>query len=73
MSSADWSQQRKAGGTPVVRVHFALADGIACPLKARCTKAANGKWGRSLTPPLGSVPTILMDCDFPVTPSLVRS
>jgi hypothetical protein len=30
-------------------VHFALADCIACPLKPMCTKAANGKWGRSLT------------------------
>ena len=48
-SSASWSQQRKASGTPVVRVHFALADCIACALKPRCTKAANGKWGRSLT------------------------
>ncbi|PIA98599.1 MULTISPECIES: transposase [Streptomyces] len=48
-TSASWSQQRKASGTPIVRVHFALADCIACPLKPRCTKAANGKWGRSLT------------------------
>ncbi|MCX4615468.1 MULTISPECIES: transposase [Streptomyces] len=49
VASASWSQQRKASGTPLVRVHFALADCIACPLKPRCTKAANGKWGRSLT------------------------
>ncbi|MFJ1554720.1 transposase [Streptomyces mirabilis] len=48
-SSASWSQQRKASRTPLVRVHFALADCIACPLRPRCTKAANGKWGRSLT------------------------
>ncbi|WP_456340791.1 IS1182 family transposase, partial [Streptomyces mirabilis] len=47
--SASWSQQRKASGTPLVRVHFALADCDACPLRPRCTKAANGKWGRSLT------------------------
>jgi hypothetical protein len=48
-TSISWSQQRKASGTPLVRVHFALADCDPCPLKARCTKAANGKWGRSLT------------------------
>ncbi len=47
--SGSWSQQRKASGTPLVRVHFALADCDACPLRPRCTKAANGKWGRSLT------------------------
>ncbi|QDO14022.1 hypothetical protein FNV68_00895 [Streptomyces sp. S1D4-23] len=48
-SSVSWSQQRKASGTPLVRVHFALADCDPCPLRARCTKAANSKWGRSLT------------------------
>ncbi|WP_030549401.1 IS1182 family transposase [Streptomyces albus] len=48
-ASVSWSQQRKASGTPLVRVHFALADCDACPLRPRCTKAANGKWGRSLT------------------------
>ncbi|MEN3586714.1 IS1182 family transposase [Streptomyces sp. ZYX-F-203] len=48
-TSISWSQQRKASGTPLVRVHFALADCDPCPLRARCTKAANGKWGRSLT------------------------
>ncbi|MFG2795062.1 transposase [Streptomyces sp. NPDC048419] len=48
-SSVSWSQQRKASGTPLVRVHFAIADCDPCPLRARCTKAANGKWGRSLT------------------------
>ncbi|WP_275902430.1 transposase [Streptomyces sp. S1D4-23] len=48
-SSVSWSQQRKASGTPLVRVRFALADCDPCPLRARCTKAANGKWGRSLT------------------------
>nr|WP_231905551.1 IS1182 family transposase [Streptomyces davaonensis] len=48
-SSVSWSQQRKASGTPLVRVHFALADCDPCPLRPRCTKAANGKWGRSLT------------------------
>ncbi|MET7898777.1 hypothetical protein [Streptomyces mirabilis] len=47
-SSAGWSQQHKASGTPLVRVHFALADYIPCPLKPGYTKAANGKWGRSL-------------------------
>ncbi|MFJ9908131.1 transposase [Streptomyces sp. NPDC101152] len=49
MVSASWSQQRKASGTPLVRVHFAVADCDSCPLRAKCTKAANGKWGRSLT------------------------
>ncbi|MFD7605963.1 IS1182 family transposase [Streptomyces mirabilis] len=48
-SSVSWSQQRKASGTPLVRVRFALADCDPCPLRARCPKAANGKRGRSLT------------------------
>ncbi|WTW14362.1 IS1182 family transposase [Streptomyces sp. NBC_00019] len=48
-ASVSWSQQRKASGTPLVRVYFALADCDPCPLRPRCTKAANGKWGRSLT------------------------
>ncbi|MFJ8785353.1 transposase [Streptomyces sp. NPDC102476] len=48
-ASVSWSEQRKASGTPLVRVHFALADCAPCPLRTRCTKAANGKWGRSLT------------------------
>ena len=30
-------------------MHFALTDCDPCPLRPRCTKAANGKWGRSLT------------------------
>lgn len=47
--SVGWSDQRKASGTPIARVHFALSDCDPCPLRARCTKAANGKWGRSLT------------------------
>ncbi|WP_331748555.1 transposase [Streptomyces chartreusis] len=47
--SASWSQQRKASGTPLVRVHFAFADCDPCPLRAKCTRAANGKSGRSLT------------------------
>lgn len=47
--SASWSGQRKPNGTPVTRVHFALADCRPCPLRSRCTKAANGTWGRSLT------------------------
>jgi transposase len=47
--STSWSDQRKPSGTPVARVHFALADCDACPLRAQCTKAAHGKWGRSLT------------------------
>lgn len=48
-ASVSWSEQRKASATQLVRVHFALADCDPCPLRARCTKAANGKWGRSLT------------------------
>ena len=48
-SSISWSDQRKPSGTPIARVHFALADCGPCLLRPRCTKAANGKWGRSLT------------------------
>ena len=47
--SLSWPDQRKPNGTPIARVHFALADCNPCPLRSRCTKAANGKWGRSLT------------------------
>ncbi|MFE7753390.1 IS1182 family transposase [Streptomyces sp. NPDC057428] len=47
--SASWSDQRKPSGTPITRVHFAHADCAPCPLRSRCTKAANGTWGRSLT------------------------
>lgn len=48
-AGVSWSEQRKASGTPLVRVHFAFADCGPCPLRPSCTKAANGKWGRSLT------------------------
>jgi transposase len=48
-ASISWSDQRKPSGTPVARVHFALADCDPCPLRHQCTKAAHGKWGRSLT------------------------
>ncbi|MEV7004372.1 transposase [Streptomyces sp. NPDC093982] len=48
-ASVSWSQQRKASGTSIVRVPFAFADCHPCPLRPRSTKAANGKWGRSLT------------------------
>lgn len=48
-TSASWSDQRKSSGTPVTRVHFARADCDPCPLRPACTRAANGKWGRSLT------------------------
>jgi transposase len=47
--STSWSSQRKPNGTPIARVHFALDDCRPCPLRSRCTKAAHGKWGRSLT------------------------
>ncbi|MFE2517832.1 transposase, partial [Streptomyces mirabilis] len=47
--SASWSDQRKSSGTPVSRVHFTAQDCAACPAQGKCTKAANGKWGRSLT------------------------
>jgi IS5 family transposase len=47
--SASWSDQRKSSGTPVSRVHFTAQDCAACPVRGKCTKAANGKWGRSLT------------------------
>ncbi|WP_442818493.1 IS1182 family transposase [Streptomyces sp. NBC_01320] len=48
-TSVSWSDQRKASGTPLARIHFAVTDCAACPLRARCTTATNGKWGRSLT------------------------
>lgn len=44
-----WPDQRKPAGTPIARVHFALAGCGPCPLRLRCTKAANGRYGRSLT------------------------
>jgi hypothetical protein len=44
-----WSDQRKPSGTPVARVHFALADCGPCPLRPQCTKAANRRYGRSLS------------------------
>ncbi|WP_078661716.1 IS1182 family transposase [Streptomyces sp. NRRL B-24484] len=47
--SASWSDQRKPSGTPITRVHFALQDCDPCPARQQCTKAANGKWGRTLT------------------------
>jgi transposase len=47
--SASWSEQRKSSGTPVSRVHFTAQDCAVCPVRGKCTKAANGKWGRSLT------------------------
>ena len=48
-TSISWSGQRKPNGTPIARVHFALADCDPCPLRSRCTRAAHGRWGRSLT------------------------
>ncbi|KPI01857.1 hypothetical protein OK006_7877 [Actinobacteria bacterium OK006] len=47
--SASWSDQRKSSGTPVSRVHFTAQDCAACPVRGKCTRASNGKWGRSLT------------------------
>jgi transposase len=47
--SAVWSDWRKPTGTLLSKIHFAAADCSACPLRATCTTAANGKWGRSLT------------------------
>ncbi len=49
LTSISWSDQRKASGTPLARIHFAVTDCAVCPLRARCTTATNGKWGRSLT------------------------
>jgi hypothetical protein len=48
-TSASWSNQRKSSGTPIARVHFTAGDCSNCPVRAKCTKAANGTWGRSLT------------------------
>lgn len=47
--SASWSDQRKSSGTPVSRVHFTAQECAVCPVRDKCTRAANGKWGRSLT------------------------
>ncbi|MET8647098.1 transposase [Streptomyces sp. NPDC004675] len=47
--SASWSDQRKSSGTPIARVHFTAQDCASCPVREKCTKAANGTWGRSLT------------------------
>ncbi|WP_331748350.1 IS1182 family transposase [Streptomyces chartreusis] len=47
--SVTWSDQRKPSGTPITRVHFAGEDCDPCPLRSRCTKATNAKYGRSLT------------------------
>ncbi|MDH6114963.1 hypothetical protein P3T34_007178 [Kitasatospora sp. MAP12-44] len=47
--SVSWSDQRKPSGTPITRVHFALRDCDPCPARTRCTKAANGRYGRTLT------------------------
>ncbi|MGW8687050.1 IS1182 family transposase [Streptomyces sp. NPDC055817] len=41
--------QGKSSGTPLARVHFTAQDCGSCPVHEKCTKAANGKWGRSLT------------------------
>lgn len=48
-TSANWYQHRKPNGTILTRVQFAAADCNACPLRAACTEAANGRYGRSLT------------------------
>ncbi|WP_406473341.1 IS1182 family transposase [Streptomyces sp. NBC_01615] len=47
--SVSWSAQRKPTGTEIVRVHFAKTDCDACPVRAKCTSAANHQYGRSLT------------------------
>ncbi|MFE9969145.1 IS1182 family transposase [Streptomyces sp. NPDC005525] len=47
--SASWSDQRKSSGTPISRVHFTARDCASCPIRDKCTRAANGQWGRSLT------------------------
>jgi hypothetical protein len=48
-TSAGWSDQRKSSGTPLARVHFTAQDCASRPVREKCTKAANGIWGRSLT------------------------
>ncbi|WP_236054578.1 transposase [Streptomyces musisoli] len=47
--SASWSDQRKSSGTPITRVHFTSQDCGSCPVRMKCTKAADGRRGRSLT------------------------
>jgi transposase len=49
VASVSWSDQRKGSGTPIAQVRFAAKDCKPCPARSRCTKAANGKWGRTLT------------------------
>ncbi|MEV4574830.1 IS1182 family transposase [Nonomuraea jabiensis] len=49
VTSVSWSDQHKPNGTPISRVHFAIADCGPCPLRAACTRADGHKWGRSLT------------------------
>ncbi|MGI5144063.1 MULTISPECIES: transposase [unclassified Streptomyces] len=48
-TSTSWSDQRKSSGTPVSRVHFTAQDCGSCPVREKCTRAANGKWDRTLT------------------------
>lgn len=49
VAAVSWSEQRKPNGTPIAQVHFAAQDCRHCPVRSNCTKATNGKWGRSLT------------------------
>ncbi|MBM0260375.1 IS1182 family transposase [Micromonospora sp. 4G55] len=48
-ASASWFNQRKSSGTDLTRVRFAARDCVGCPVRARCTSAASGPWGRTLT------------------------
>ncbi|MGW6674076.1 transposase [Streptomyces vinaceus] len=50
-TSISWSDQPKATGTPLARIHSAVTDRAACPPRAKCTTATNGEWGRGLTLP----------------------
>ena len=47
--STSWFAHHKANGTPLTRVRFNAQDCKTCPVRDKCTKAASGPWGRTLT------------------------
>ncbi|MBB4943801.1 hypothetical protein FHR32_008202 [Streptosporangium album] len=47
--SVSWSDQRKSNGTPITQIRFSNDDCGPCPVRQACTRAAHGKYGRTLT------------------------
>ncbi|MFI6051452.1 IS1182 family transposase [Streptomyces violascens] len=47
--SVHWSEQYRPTGTPIIQVRFAGATCDACPVRAQCTTALGGTYGRRLT------------------------